>query len=95
MPSHQAGAVFRASPAPPFAGRVALTPGPRFLRRRGRTALKGIRAREYLERTLAAQDTARERINGYLALSVADTLLLSWAQWLPRGKEQRRKGPSA
>lgn len=34
---------------------------------------------EYLEQTLAAQDTARDRIRGYLALSWADVLLLSLA----------------
>jgi hypothetical protein len=39
---------------------------------------------DYLEQTLAAQDGARDRIRGYLALSVADALLLGAARLLER-----------
>jgi hypothetical protein len=40
---------------------------------------------EYLEQAVVAQDAARDRINGYLALSMADTLLAA-ARWLERRK---------
>jgi hypothetical protein len=39
---------------------------------------------EYLEQVVA-QDAARDRINGYLELSMADTLLAA-ARWLVRRK---------
>jgi hypothetical protein len=44
--------------------------------------------RDYLEQTLAAQDAARDRIKGYLALSVADALLLSAARLLKPRKRR-------
>ena len=40
---------------------------------------------EYLEQAVVAQDAAGDRINGYLALSMADTLLAA-ARWLVRRK---------
>jgi hypothetical protein len=44
--------------------------------------------REYLEKALTAQKAARDRINGYLALSMVDTLKLGGARWLERRKSR-------